>query len=37
MYRDADKNRVLNDKPLEMHGAKDFNLKGVTIGVVEEY
>ena len=38
MYRDADKRRVVDDSCLDMQkGKKYHNLKGVTIGVVEEF
>lgn len=37
VYRDADKSRVLDTSCLDLTKTKTPNLKGITIGVVEEF
>ena len=37
MYRDTDKKRVLDTSCLDMSKEKSPNLKGITVGVVEEF
>jgi len=38
MFRDSDKRRVLDTSALDMRKQKDMhNMKGITVGVVEEF